>query len=241
MSDSTRQRLLEAAADHFRNPDYSILSDVTIVKIAQRAGVPEATARRHFLVEELHAELIDYMLSPNERAGKGFGGLGWNAEVQQEAANRLSDRDTNPGEAIQAVMGWLWPGNIEDPQLRSQMALWPYAADNRQIAERMTELYEWFEAGIRQIFSDFVTRHSHVVSLRQDWISIEDFALIVNQLAETVAIRASLHQATGCTGFGFDPKTPGRALLALAGSMIIFHDEDEHPLDRQYREIHERR
>ncbi len=242
MSDETRQRLVDAAARRFVAPGYGVLRDVELAAVARDAGVSEATARRHFTIEELHAELVAFVLSPDgESAASGFGGLGWANARCDDMVDRLNDADHRVDEALQGVMDQLWPGKINDHQLRSQMALWPYVEGDRSVAMQLDELYKAFEDGIRRIFHGFLVRHTRFVHLREDWLSIDDFAVLVNQIAEGAAIRAHLHQALGHEGYGFDGRAPGRALRALVGSMLQFHDEDEHPLDAQFRQLSEQR
>ncbi|MFV0259238.1 MAG: TetR/AcrR family transcriptional regulator [Acidimicrobiales bacterium] len=234
----TRERLLAAAADHFRQPEYGILSDVAVSAIARRAGVSEATARRYFLVEELHTELIRYLLRPGrDPSARGFGGQGWDGETIREAIRRVNAPGVRLDDGLREIMDWLWPGNIDDPQLRSQMALGAYASGNPVIARELTELNHWYEDGIRRIMIDIVARRSGSVHIRRDWISLDDFALAVNIIAEGLAIRADLHQADGGTGYGFDPHLGGRILVALVGSMLQLHDDDEHPLNVMFQHM----
>lgn len=235
-SRDVRTRLLAAAADYFRSPEYGILSDVAVTTIADRAGVPIATARRHFSVDELRQELIHYLLRP----GQDPLGL-FDFAVLDEVEAQFGDPSHRADEVLEKAMNSIWPDNINDPTMQAQMALWPYAEGNPSIAQALESLYSQWEQAITRCLRAFLAEAGSSVHVRKDWISIQDFAVLADSLAEAMGVRARTARAAGRPDYGFSPEAPGRALVAILASMIQFHDDDEHPIDALFDRLHEER
>lgn len=235
-SEDVRTRLLAAAADYFRSPEYGILSDVAVTTIAERAGVPIATARRHFSVDELRQELIYYLLQPGQDPLGTF-----DFWILDEFEAQFGDSTQRVEEVAEKAMNATWPDNIDDPTMQAQMALWPYADGNPTIAHALDALYGRWEQGLRRCLTALLADAGHSVHLRSNWLSIQDFAVLADQLAEGMGVRARVARAAGRPDHGFSPEAPGRALVAILASMLQFHTDDEHPIDALFDRLHQER
>ncbi|MFV0259239.1 MAG: hypothetical protein ACK5PP_12425 [Acidimicrobiales bacterium] len=232
----TRLRLLAAAAEWFRSPEYGIFNDIMVARVAARAGVSEATARRHFLAGELHEALIGYLLDPTRDLASE-----WDESILVDYERMVNDSEVRLEVAVQAIMDLTWPANTTDPTYLAQVALWPYVPGNPSIQRAMASLSRSIDEGITRVFASFIAHNSRVVRLREDWITLGDFAVFATLLAEGAAFRARIHSAGDGEGYGFDPSMPGRVLQAVVASMLSFHDSEVHPLTAQYDRLHRER
>lgn len=227
------ERLLAAAAADFRAPDYPVFDGLALSNIARRAGVSERTAYRYFSVEQIRQALPAYLFDL-ERDPMAE----WSAEQFQRMEEQLVDRSTPLAEAIVRIATSVWQTNLEDPTLRAQMALWPYAEGNDEVQTQLGKLYRHWDNGSRAVVDAFFTEYAEVLSARRGWMSTKEFAIAATVMMEGFAIRAALHQASGGEGFGFPPELPGRIMMAVFGSLVDLGD-GEHPLDDLYRRLDE--
>lgn len=218
-----RTRLLDAAAAEFTSPEYGILERVVLSRIAQRAGVAERTARRHFSAAELRQELVSHLLSIRPDVDIGH-------EEFEAFSAMLQDRELAVADALGAVADQLYEHNLGNDLMRAQMALWPYAENNPDIRERLIELYEYWLHGAKAGLNDMFVTHTDVFSFRTDWISVDDFIRAMTACVEGLAMQQVLYdlreaddeRGAGTNQFAkpMDQGLAGKVILAVFASMI---------------------
>lgn len=234
---SKKEKLLEAAAEVFRSPDYDMFSDVQYQRIAKRAGFSTRTVRDAFASDaELKRELIDHMLNEETRTQT--------RRVETQAiTDLLTDRSTPLVDALIEIGRHHLNTNLSDPMLRSQMALWPYAdgtesGNERQqhIADCLLKIYQAWDTEIESAVNTFLVSHSDLCSPNQSWLTSREFGITASALVEGLSIRATLDPSH------VDQELPGRALLALIATLFhIKGDADTTDSPKNIAELERRR
>ena len=218
---SVREKLLDAAAEEFLSPDYDVLGQVVLARIAERAGVPERSARRYFTAESLRGELVEHLLQVRE-------GVDISTDDFDHFGEALLDRSTPLSETLGLVAEFCFQHNLNNKLMRAQMGLWPYAARNPEIRDRLLSLHDYWASNSKAKFNEMLVDHSDVFRFRPDWISVDDFVRVLTAMVEGLAaqqVLVDLEQADADAqakprGRPMDPDLASKALLSIFVSMI---------------------
>ncbi len=228
-------RLIYAAEEEFLSDANGLLDRVVLARVAERANVPERTARRLFSSVELRERLIEHMLHIREGVDVG-------PDEVAAMASLVIDRDVPFEESVGGAVNYLVDHAMANPGLKAVAALWPFAAGNPRAAELMHEMYARWRKEIQAIVNDVLVQHADVFRPRTNWMTVDDLSAAVLAIVDGLAIQRVL--------FDLVPETPGvprpqpdlggRMAVTLLLTMIQIDDDDRGPRER-LEEIERRR
>lgn len=221
---SVRERLMAAAAEEFRSPDYPLFANVTLGRIARRAGVSERTAFRYLRASEVEEEL------PSSLLGADQNDQGWTEERYRELEDLLLDPTRSLADALEAMATRAFDVTLADPALRSRHAMWPYAEGNASIAESLADHYDLADRRSRAVINALVASASNDLRYRSDTLTIDELVSILTAVVDGIAMRASLTTPEN-DDLEFSRRTVATAFKVLIGALIVPANDDYDPTE----------
>ena len=214
-----RRRMLDAAREELLGRDYDVLAGIVVSRVAERAGVPERTAKRMFKADELRAALKEDLL--RVRPGEDI-----DEDDLIEFAGHLCDRSRRLTDELTGIVDAVFEHNVASELFRSATAFWALGQYDLDVQKRLGSMYEEWIRGGRNGLNAMVAQHQGCIQLRHDWISMDDFVRGVIALLEGLAIQESVRRNSASDADSvsdlseMDDRLPGRIMLAIFASMI---------------------
>lgn len=213
----TREAILRAATELFLSPDYSPFGSLTLDRIAEQANVSRSTLSQHFgdrrgLIEALARFMLREDHRHNEQAWDGI------HEQLIEVLHQATDVEA----ALKAIVTERYLATVDDPSLRAQVALWPYAERDEKIRASLLEMFRVWDDGMARVLLEFFDENVGLIHRRQEWISISEMAMMTTIIPEGIAMRRALD---GPNEIADD--LAARAMLGLLSTMLVFVEGDD--------------
>jgi hypothetical protein len=214
--------MLAAAAEAFGSPEYPVLARLTRKDLAARSSWSDKTVAKEFGdMDVMQSELISYMTDP---------GRAEEFVDPEELSGALANVEMATSATLAAVAQHFLDQNLADLQIRSMMALWPYASHhNREggsedIRRGILEVYEAFDRQVAAWIHSWMVDHDHIIRQRRDadgrpYLSVKAVAGLLTALTQGLRLRYALDPDS------VDAEDLGKAYGAILASMLQLVDE----------------